>query len=242
MRICAAQTNPVLGDVEKNIEEHKRFIDAAIENEADLIFFPELSITRYDSHLAKDLATEINDKRFDDFQKIADENEITIAISAPTKSDSGVLISLIFFQPEKRREIYSKQKLHSDELPFFVEGETELFLDGKDEKIAPAICYESMLIEHSEKAVQNGANIYLTSVAKSADGVERGYKHYAEIAKKYSMTVLMSNCLGKCDDFESVGQTAAWNDKGELAGKLDDTREGILIFDTETNQIIEKYL
>lgn len=182
------------------------------------------------------------DERFDVFQRISDENTITIAIGAPIKTDSGVLISLIFFQPRKPRKIYSKQKLHADELPFFVEGETELFLDTENEKIAPAICYESMLDEHSEKAFQNGANIYLTSVAKSADGVERGYKHYAEIAAKNSMTILMSNCLGKCDDFESVGQTAAWNDKGELAGKLDDTREGILIFDTETKETIEKYL
>jgi len=242
MRICAAQTRPVLGDIEKNIEDHKRFIEAAIKNRADLIFFPELSITRYDSLLAQNLATGKTDERFDDFQKLSDEKGIVIAVGAPTKSDSGVLISMIFFQPHKPREIYSKQKLHSDELPFFVEGEAEFFLDAESEKIAPAICYESMLHEHSEKAVQNGAKIYLTSVAKSADGVERGYKHYAEIAAKNSLTVLMSNCLGKCDDFESVGKSAAWSNKGEIVGKLDDAREGILIFDTGTQEIVEKYL
>jgi predicted amidohydrolase len=43
MKICVAQTRPVKGETEKNIEIHKKFIDLAISKEADMIFFPELS-------------------------------------------------------------------------------------------------------------------------------------------------------------------------------------------------------
>ncbi len=53
------------------------------------------------------------------------------------------------------------------------------------------------------------------------------------------MTVIMSNCVGYCDNFESGGKSSAWNNKGVLAGQLNDRDEGILIFDTGTQEITE---
>jgi len=49
----------------------------------------------------------------------------------------------------------------------------------------------------------------------------------------------MSNCLGKNDDFVSSGNSAIWNNKGELLAHLNDADEGILIYDTETKMITE---
>jgi len=54
------------------------------------------------------------------------------------------------------------------------------------------------------------------------------------------MTVLMSNCVGHCDNFDCGGKTSIWNNKGMLLGQLDDTNEGILIIDTTTQVVIEK--
>lgn len=42
-----AQVNPVLGDVERNLEMHLKHIDAAAADDVDLIIFPELSLTGY---------------------------------------------------------------------------------------------------------------------------------------------------------------------------------------------------
>jgi predicted amidohydrolase len=84
-----------------------------------------------------------------------------------------------------------------------------------------------------------GATIYVASVAKSAKGVEKAFAHYPVIAKQYAMPVLMANCVGFCDNFFSVGKSAVWTKEGKLVGELDDKREGILIFDTETEVVIE---
>ena len=129
--------------------------------------------------------------------------------------------------------------MHSDELPYFVNGQHQLILKIDNKQVAPAICYESLLPEHSEKVFRSGAEIYIASVAKSANGVVKAFKHFPQIAKQYSMTVLMSNCVGQCDDFESVGKSSIWNKKGVLLAQLNDTNEGILIVDTETEEIIE---
>lgn len=115
-------------------------------------------------------------------------------------------------------------------------------LIGPKRNIALAICYEISVPEHSENAYNSGAEIYIASVAKSADGVEKAVKNLTNIAKQYSMTVLMSNCLGPCDGFESGGKTSIWNNKGLLMGQLNDAAEGILLIDTDTQELIEKTL
>jgi predicted amidohydrolase len=238
MKICVAQIRPIKGEIDKNIEIHKKFIDLAISKDADMIFFPELSLTGYEPKLAKNLATTQDDNRFDDFQNISDSHNITIGVGMPTKSNSDILISMVIFQPHESRHTYSKQILHSDEVPYFVNGQQQIILTTKKKKIAPAICYESLQPEHAERVFKKGVEIYTASVAKSVNGVAKAFKHYPEIAKKYSMTVLMSNCLGQCDDFESVGKSAIWNKNGLLVGQLNETAEGILIYDTDAEKVI----
>jgi predicted amidohydrolase len=242
MKICAAQTRPVKGDIESNIANHKKIIDLAVANGAGTIIFPELSITGYEPELAKELATDQYDSRFDDFQTISDSKKITIAIGVPVKSKSGICISMVIFQPHKARELYSKKYLHADEEPYFISGQNTMGLLGDKPGIAFAICYELSIPEHSENAFKAGAGIYIASVAKTASGVEKAVETLSDIASKYSMPVLFSNCVGHCDNFESAGKTSIWNNKGLLAGQLDDTNEGILIVDTETQEIIEKLL
>jgi hypothetical protein len=46
---------------------------------------------------------------------------------------------------------------------------------------------------------------------QQADGVEKAARTLAEIAKKYSMTVFMSNCLGSCGGTECAGNSSIWN-------------------------------
>ncbi|MCZ8523812.1 MULTISPECIES: carbon-nitrogen hydrolase family protein [Paenibacillus] len=240
MRIAVAQIKPQKGNILNNIEKHKALISLAISGQANAIFFPELSVTGYEPELAKDLATDQHDRRFDDFQYISDKHCITIGIGVPTKSNSDILISMVIFQPNQPRQTYSKQKLHADELPYFVGGREQITLTLDGSKIAPAICYESLQIEHAELANQLRTDVYLASVAKSQNGVDKAMRHYPHIAKTYSMTVLMANCIGPCDNFECVGQSAVWSNQGQLVDQLDDIKEGIVLFDSATQTLIRK--
>ena len=113
MKLCVAQTRPVKGDISANITHHKKIIDLAIGIGADTIIFPELSITGYEPELAHVLATDKDDAQFTVFQQISDAKNITIGIGVPTKSFSGISITMVLFQPNKPRETYSKRYLHS---------------------------------------------------------------------------------------------------------------------------------
>jgi len=242
MKICIAQTKPIKGNVSANIEAHKRFIELALTLNAEAIFFPELSLTGYEPELAKKLATNQNDNRLDIFQETSDKNKIIIGLGLPTATESKIRISMIIFEPNKPRQTYSKQQLHSDEFSYFENGVGQVIIETNNKNIAPAICYESLQLTHIENAIKLGADVYLASVAKPTNGIEKAYDYYPRVAKQYSIPVLMANCVGFCDNFLSVGKSAVWTKEGALVGQLDDKSEGILIFDTEKEEIVERIL
>lgn len=237
MKISIAQTRPVKGDIAANIQAHKNLIGLALLHRSEMIIFPELSITGYEPELAKELATTKDDKRFDEFQQISDLNKIIIGIGVPTKNSDGINISMVVFQPHQSRQTYSKMYLHADEEPFFVSGQGSI--DLLENNIALAICYEISIPEHSENAHRKGAEIYIASVAKTESGVTKAIENLSDIAKKYSMKILMCNSVGPGDNFIAAGKSSCWDNKGNLLGQLDANSEGILILDTQMDQLTQ---
>lgn len=240
MKICVAQTRPIRGDIQSNIANHKKLIDLAVFNGADTVVFPELSLTGYEPELSKELATNPDDSRFDDFQMIANTKQITIGVGVPTKTNTGICISMLLFQSHKARQTYSKKYLHSDEEKFFISGQNYTGLIVNKTKIALAICYELSVPEHWENAFKSGAEFYIASVAKSVNQVDKAIETLSGIATNCSMTVLMSNCVGQSGGMECGGKTSIWNNKGLLLGQINATNEGIIIIDTDTEEIINK--
>lgn len=76
--------------------------------------------------------------------------------------------------------------------------------------------------------------------AKSHTGINKAYKHYPEVAKKYRIPVLMSNCIGECDNFISAGYSSVWTKEGKLITQLESQSEGIMVFDTETEKVTKQ--
>ena len=215
MKICVAQTRPIIGDIQRNIEQHKNFIALAGSYGTDTVIFPELSLTGYEPALAEAFATHLDDKRFNDFQTISNTEQITIGVGVPTKTKTGICISLVLFQPHQARRTYSKQYLHPDEDKFFVKGHGFPSVSVNQTNLALAICDELSVLELAERAVKSGADIYI---------------------------VFMANCIGPADGDECAGKTSIWNEKGVLIGQLNDTHEGVLIYDLDTQELIEKAL
>jgi predicted amidohydrolase len=236
MKLCVAQTRPVKGDIAANIKRHVALLELA--RGADIILFPELSLTGYEPTLARKLSIEPDDSRLDDFQAISDSSAVVLGVGAPTRSASGTRITMFLFQPRKPRLTYSKRYLHPDEEPFFIAGQQTVTVRVDRAVIAPAICYELSVPEHSENAARNGASVYMASVAKTAKGLDAAIPTLAGIARRHSMTVLMANSVGECDACECAGRTSIWNNKGVLVGQLNDAGEGILTIDTDTEEVV----
>jgi len=120
MKIAVAQTKPVTGDIQRNIEQHKILINLAVSQGADTIIFPELSLTGYEPAMASALAIAPDDSRLDELSIASETAGITIGAGVPTRHPEGIRISMVLFQPGKSRRLYSKRYLHADEEPFFI--------------------------------------------------------------------------------------------------------------------------
>lgn len=239
MKICVAQTNPVKGEISINIENHLALTELALDQGIEVILFPELSLTGYEPELAQELAMDPTDMRLDAFQQVSDRHQVTLGLGMPVRGVKGIYISLVFFQAHSPRQVYSKQYLHQDEDPYFIPGTDQLCLTTGSHKISPAICYELSIPAHADLAVKNGASIYMASVAKTGLGVDKAEIRLSEIARQYSIPVMMSNCIGFCDHFLAAGRSSVWNKEGERLGQLNDSQEGLLIYDTDTASVLE---
>jgi predicted amidohydrolase len=230
MKIALAQIQSFKGSLERTIAVHLAFIQKAIAEKADLILFPELSLTAYEPTLAKECALSIDDFRLNIFQELSEEHSIVICVGCPSKGDKLPKISLFIFQPLAPRCQYDKQLLHADELPYFEPGNSEVYFEVKGKKIAPAICYESMQVEHNKQALDAKADLYLVSVAKTKEGMQQAHAHFSRLSKAHKMAIAVCNSLGFCDGFQSSGSSACWNKNGELVGSLQSNQSNCPVF------------
>ena len=238
MKICAAQNRPIKGNIEANLANHISLINRGIAMGAQAIIFPELSLTGYEPSLAKKLAVKPSDTRFDIFQRISNASSVMIGVGAPTETPKGTCISMLIFYPQKPRSLYSKTYLHVDEEPFFVRGQNSPQFQAGETTLALAICYEISVPEHLSAAMKAKPGAYVASVAKFANGINTALNRLSDIARLSSLPVIMANCVGISDGKSCAGHTSAWNDQGVLVGQLNDSDEGFLTFDSQTQNVV----
>ncbi|MFG0850076.1 carbon-nitrogen hydrolase family protein [Pseudomonas sp. FYR_2] len=232
MKLCAVQLASLKGDVPGNVQRHLACIEQAAALGAELVVFPELSLTGYEPTLARQAALPVSSARLDPLQAACDRLGITVAAGLPLPTPEGIRIGMPILSPMAARQAYAKRRLHEDELSYFTPGDQALLLQVGEHRVAPAICYESMFMAHAAAAREHGADLYLVSVAKTAKGIREGYLHYPAVARELGMPVLMANCVGPADTFIGAGGSAAWDSQGRLLASLDDHSEGLILMDT----------
>ncbi|MGH1336120.1 MAG: carbon-nitrogen hydrolase family protein [Aureispira sp.] len=228
MKICVAQSESIKGACEENIQRHLKMIKQAAKEEADLVVFPELSITNYEPTIAAELAVTLDDPSLEVFQLYSNQYNIVIAIGMPLRAPNGIQIALFFFQPNQPRSSYAKQLLHEAEVPYFVNGNRFVYWSIKGEKIAFGICYESLQPAHLLQAVEDQATVYVASVAKTAEGMKKARAYFSSRAAEYGIAIALVNSVGVADTFVAGGNSAIWNNKGVLQAQLGTAVPGLV--------------
>lgn len=231
MKIALAQNIAVKGDVEKNIAHHLMHIKNAVERKADLILFPELSITGYEPELAADLAMELDDRRFEAFKDIARSENLVIVAGAPIRSGEGQkpFIGSIIFIPNGTTRLYIKRYLHEDEELFFSSRSSMDQIEHMGQKINFAICADITNPQHPKDAARDGCNLYLASVLIGQKNIDYEVDLLRTYAKEYGMTTFMSNYGGESGGYISGGRTGAWSKNGEAIEELEHLESGLIV-------------
>ena len=236
MILAAAQTKPTRGNIEANLLDHYRLIELAVQNKAQLIVFPELSISGYEREDAQKFAFKKDDSRLNHLRKLAVENNIIIVAGAPIQNENQLYIGEFIISPDNSVSIYTKQFLHEGEDEFFESSfDYNPMIRIEDQKISFAICADIDNPLHPENACKRETDIYIASIFFTPNGIPNAYRDLKSYAKKHKMNVLMSNFSGDSWGYPSAGQSAFWNNKGQLNGQMNDSDSGLLLVENDNN-------
>ena len=238
MKIGLAQIYSKKDDLHFNIRRHLQAVEQSIKHGIDLLIFPELSLTGYNPDTAASMAIEPTDSRLGVFDMLSNTTGIILGIGAPLLTSDKPSINLLLFSRSRKRQVIGKQHLHEDEIPFFSAAVTANRLNADGLKIGFAICHEITVPEHFQKAVDDGCNLYLASVAKTHSGIKKAKKILTAAAKQHQRPVLIVNCTGECEGKTAGGESAIINTTGEIVAELPSQAEGLLIFDSENGQAL----
>lgn len=230
MILAAAQTKPKRGDIDANLLDHYDLVVLAARNGAQLIAFPELSITGYERKGASRLAFTENDTRLNHLKKLATEYSITIIAGAPIYIGPELFLGEFCIAPNNAVSIYTKQFLHEGEEVYYKPSfDFNPLLEIESERISFAICADIDNPKHAENASKNNSSIYIASIFFSPNGIPQAHKSLQSYASQHSMNVLMANFGGDSYGCPSGGRSAFWNNKGELIAQMEDSGTGVLL-------------
>jgi len=114
--IAAAQSTSIAGEIASNVVHHLRFGTIAAEHGAQLLVFPELSLTGYEPGVARLNAVCPEALVLDSLRCLAEGAHMTVVAGAPMLNDRDELyIAALAIRPDGSTLIYTKEYLHPGE-------------------------------------------------------------------------------------------------------------------------------
>lgn len=242
-RVSVAQTVPRAGDVRANLIEHLALARRAAELGAELVVFPELSLTGYELGLAHELAFRTEDARLDPLRKAATELGVALVVGAPVRVETGALhIGALAIAPGGGAPaLYTKRHLGAfppqvapgrqvppPEREVFAPGELDPELRVGSLRAALAVCADVGRPEHAARAAARGAELYLAGMFVIPADLPVETERLAERAVNHGMAVAMANFGGQSGGLDSAGASAIWSESGQLVARLGTRGSGVV--------------
>lgn len=227
--IAAAQIGAVKGDIAENIERHLKLVRLAAANQVRMVVFPELSLTGYEPELVGELAMEMDDPRLAPLKQAAVEHDLVIVAGTPLRNHGAKpYIGFLVLDPVKTTA-YHKYHLHPGEERYFIPGESESHLIHRDgETIGLAICYDVNHPSHATAAAESGATIYAAGVLMMS-GYGDAVKQMQQYARQHHLAVLMANYNAPTGGYIPAGQSAVWDNMGNLLAKASQSDDALVL-------------
>lgn len=230
LTIAAAQSASVPGDISQNVAHHLRFGTLAAERGAQLLVFPELSLTGYELTIARSNAVRPDSSDLDPLRHLATHAQMTVVVGAPVLNDRDELhIAALTIRPDGSVLTYAKEYVHQSEEAVFRSGPGGPTLLVEDATVALAICADATHPEHAAHAAARGANVYAVGVMITEDGYTRKVTLLKNYALEHRMTVLMANYSGATGGWLSAGKSALWSEDGQLVAASAGTEEALVV-------------
>jgi predicted amidohydrolase len=244
MRAVLAQFAPHLGSVSKNLDLHLETIAAARREKADLVVFPELSLTGYKlrdliEEVALDPATA---RPIRELRAASRDLDLVVGFVEEKPRERGLFYNAAAYLHKGRllhvhRKVFLPTAGMFEERRFFSEGRNIRAFDGPFGRTGLLICRDFLHLNANYLLFADGAEISVTISAAPGRGVSSSAKGFASsrmwelmgetVSRLTTTFVLYSNRVGFEDGATFGGGSFVYDPMGNLVAQA-------AYFDAET--------
>lgn len=252
LRIAMAQINPHLGDVPRNLQKHLSLIETAKSQGADLVVFPELSLTGYvlqDLVSTVALAPQKEDPIFGQLLEASQSIDLAVGF-VEEDSRHRFFIAAAYLSGGEVVHIHHKLYLPTyglfDEGRFFAWGDSISAFDTRFGRVGMLICEDFWHASPPYLLWLDGADLFLFMSAspgrglsaapklESARWVEQLVQAYANL---FTAFVVHANRVGYEDGLHFWGGSAAFDPDGVLLAQAPYFDEGVTVAELDLHQL-----
>lgn len=239
MRIALGQFNAVVGDFAGNTKRMQQIYDQAVQDDVDLLVFPELAVCGYPPedllhkpHFLRDCSLTLH-------RLAANCPHTTIVVGFAEGKAVSCYNSAAVLQDGKIGKTYRKALLPNygvfDERRYFEAGTEPLVFQVNDFDIAVTICYDIWNLEHLSRLLQNTGRIQMI-LNISASPFHTGKITVREeivhrCARKFGCAVAYCNLVGGQDELIFDGRSMLADPTGRIVIKAKAFDDDLVIAD-----------
>ncbi|MGB1258190.1 MAG: NAD+ synthase [Thiolinea sp.] len=221
LSVALAQLNLCVGDLAGNTRQSIAAIQQAKAQGADVILFPELTLTSYppeDMVFRGDFLTQVKTS----LEQIkAESHDITVVIGYPALYHGAIYNAAVVMADGESIGHYAKQELPNykvyDEERWFAAGEQPLIVDIKGIRCGILVCEDIWHDGPIQQTVEAGAEavLILNASPYRHDKHERRQQVVAEKAKRHQCPIAYTNLVGGQDELVFDGDSMLIDCHGE---------------------------
>lgn len=236
LNIAIAQMNGVIGDTLALCEQVTQLsAQARDEHQADVIVFPELTLTAYppeDLLLHAGLQWRVH-KAYEQIK--AEVKNIAVVIGFPDFVDDKIYNAMSFLYNGQELARYHKQCLPNylvfDEKRYFTPGKDAAVVEFRGAEFGLTVCEDLWDGAPLKQSVQAGAEIIINISASPFNTAKISQREAVvqQRAKELQTPIVFSNWVGGQDELIFDGSCMVANSKGEITNRLQPFTESLLI-------------
>jgi len=257
LKLCVAQLNFIVGDLEGNAQKIIAAANGAYSDGARLLLTPELSICGYaaeDLYLRPAFIQACDDAVKKVAHALAGLKDMAVVVGHPTGGDSRTRSTAVqkrFNAASVLREgrviaIYAKRELPNyqvfDERRYFTPGDGvcvfEAGIEGQRIRVGLLICEDAWFEQPARLAKEAGAEL-LAVINASPFHVGKGYEREDTMRLRVQETglpLVYAHLVGGQDEVVFEGHSFALNANGTLAGRAPSFKENSFVALVESKQ------
>ncbi|MCP5463582.1 MAG: NAD+ synthase [Deltaproteobacteria bacterium] len=254
MKLAITSLNPIVGDVYGNIEKIQAFCKQAIQNKADLVLFPELSLIGYPprDYLFFKTLLQQQQKGLKKLLPLSQKIMIVLGGYSQNKNPGKHFHNELFVLHKGKIKKYAKHLLPHydvfDEQRYFEPGTQELIITHKGQKIGFSICEDIWLNESKTKRFYTNSPLnhyakakldFLINISASpfeSDKIDRRQNLLKSVAKQCGCHLVYVNQVGGNDDLIFDGGSTVVNASGKVLFQSERFVEEVFYWDSQATQ------